>query len=79
MKRGDVISWRTGRGFGAWHRLSSLEPLTTVCGQTIPDRALVNIAERRSERPADACEKCMPKPAVADRDPAPSPTIGVSA
>ena len=99
MKRGDVISWRTGRaGFGAWHRIASLEPLATVCGQSIPDRALVNIAERQSERPAGACEKCMPAEQVidlmaalkaslakgktspvADRDPAPSPTIGAGA
>lgn len=78
MKRGDVISWRTGRSFGRWHRLASLEPLATVCGQSIPDGALVNIAERRTDRPSDACEKCMPLLAVADRDPAPSPTIGAA-
>lgn len=104
MKRGDVVSWRSGRaGFGAWHRIASLEPLATVCGQVIPDRALVNIAERRSERPVDSCAKCLPASTepktevidlmdalrtalrkdktspVADRDPAPYPTIGAGA
>ena len=103
MKRGDVISWRTGRAsFGRYHKVVSLDPPTVACGQVVPERALVNIAVRMTERPVDACEKCWPvlsraagdkegsrganpvsgeqAPApVADRDPAPSPTIGAGA
>ena len=66
MKTGALISWRTGRqGFGAWHVLASVEPLKTVCGQLIPERSLVSIGERMPERPADACEKCLPVPTPA--------------
>lgn len=61
----QVIAWKSGRNFGAWHLARDDRPL---CGAVIPDAAPVCTlsAARTPLAPADLCQSCLTKYASED-------------
>lgn len=80
-----VISWKVGRGRRVWHLTDrGLDTGSVVCGADVPGasprpdlfKLEMIFSPLPTTRPAAMCDRCWPIAApVADRDPAPSPTI----